>query len=269
MAVHSDTWQLHLHHLDAYLRVIADSGFTLGLSKCEFAKPKIKFVGHIIGSGYRAVDPDKVHKAVYNLKEPENKKQLRQILGFFSFWRDYIPNFSAIVKPLTDLTAKRVPDRIPFTQQERDALNLLKRTLAEAVEQPLKIIDMSKPFSLYVDSSDYAVGACLSQTDGDCQRPVAFASCKLNIAQQKYATIEKEAYAALWALNKFKHWIFGRQVTLFSDHNPLTFLTDSTPKSTKLTRWALALQEFHVLFRYKAGHSNVAADCLSRNVDAG
>lgn len=269
MAVHSATWQLHLQQLDAYLRTIAKSGFTLGLSKCEFAKPKIKFVGHMIGSGYRAVDPDKVYSAVYNLKEPENKKQVRQLVGFFSFWREYIRDFSAIVKPLTDLTAKRVPDRITFRQQERDAFNLLKRSLVEAVGQPLKIIDMSKPFSLYVDSSDYAVGACLTQLDEGRDRPVAFASCKLNDAQRRYATIEKEAYAALWALNKFKQWIFGKRVTLFSDHNPLSFLTDSTPKSSKLMRWALALQEFDVYFCYKAGQSNVAADCLSRNVDAG
>ncbi len=83
MAVHSNAWEEHLSNVDSYLRVIRDSGFTLGLSKCEFAKPTVKFVGHIIGSGLRRVDPEKVVAAVRNLKEPETKKQLRQILGFF------------------------------------------------------------------------------------------------------------------------------------------------------------------------------------------
>jgi hypothetical protein len=63
------------------------SGFTLGLRKCEFAKSSIKFVGHIVGSGQRGVDPDKAYEAVTSLKEPESKKQVRQVLGFL-FWRD-------------------------------------------------------------------------------------------------------------------------------------------------------------------------------------
>ena len=183
-AVHSNSWNEHLDHLRLYLTVIRDSGFTLGLRKCEFAKSSIKFVGHIIGSGQRGIDPDKAYEAVANLKEPETKKQVRQILGFFSFWRDYIYGYSEIAKPLIDLTAKRIPDRIPFHQKERDAFNRLKQVLCEAVEQPLRIIDMTKPFSIFVDASNYSVGACLSQPYGKRERPVAFASSKLTSTQK-------------------------------------------------------------------------------------
>src|SRR5208282_5035717 len=101
---------------------------------------------------------------------------------------------------------------------------------------------------------------------GDRERPVAFASSKLTATQQNWATIEKEAYSALWALQKFKHWIFGNSVTLYSDHNPITFLTQTTPKSSKLMRLALAIQEFEVVFCYRRSNLNAAADCLSRNV---
>ena len=76
--------------------------------------------------------------------------------------------------------------------------------------------------------------------------------------------MEKEAFAAIWALQKYRQWIFGSEVTLYSDHNPLTFLTESSPKSSKLMRWSLALQEFRVSFRFKPGRENLAADCLSR-----
>ena len=61
---------------------------------------------------------------------------------------------------------------------------------------------------------------------------------------------------------------FGKPVVVFSDHNPLTFLTETAPKSAKLMRWALALQEFDVTFHYRKGSLNVVADCLSRYVDA-
>ena len=80
-------------------------------------------------------------------------------------------------------------------------------------------------------------------------------------------TIEKETFATIWALGQFRSWIFGKPVTLFTDHNPITYLTDSAPKSPKLMRWVFAIQqydEYDVTFCYKAGKANVVADCLSR-----
>lgn len=266
MAVHSDSFLNHLRHIDSYLSVIKKAGFTLGLQKSEFAKSKLKFVGHVIGSGTRNVDPEKV-AAVANLKEPETKRQLRQIIGFFSFFREYIPGFAMICKPLTDLTGKRTPDRIPFGSRERKALNMLKQMLCLTANKPLSIIDLTKQFSLFVDSSNFAVGAALTQPDDmGHERPIAFASSKLTETQQRWATIEKEAYAALWALQKYKYWLYGRSVILYSDHNPITFLKDSMPKSSKLMRWQLSLQEFDVQFRFRKGSKNEAADCLSRMV---
>lgn len=94
--------------------------------------------------------------------------------------------------------------------------------------------------------------------------PVAFISQKLTGAQRNWPTIEKEACAAIWALKKFRNWFFGKPVTLYTDHNPLTYITDGVSKNTKLTRWALALRDYDVTFKYKAGKSNTAANCLSR-----
>ena len=96
------------------------------------------------------------------------------------------------------------------------------------------------------------------------QRPIVFASLKLNSTQRAWSTIEKEAFVAISALGKFRSWIFGQPVTIYSDHNPLTYITDSVTKSSKLTRWYLPLQQYDVTFRYKAVRNNVVADCLSR-----
>ena len=125
---------------------------------------------------------------------------------------------------------------------------------------------MSKPFVIYVDDSNFSVGACMAQITEVGERPVAFASCKFNNTKERWATIHKEAYAALWALQKFKHWIFGKNVIVYLDHNPITFLTETAPKSAKLMRWALAIQEFDVTFGYRKGSTNMVADCLSRDV---
>jgi len=106
-----------LGHLDKFLQIIKDSGFAVNLEKTCLAQSQLKFLGHIIGSGQRNVDPDKV-KVVQEMKSPENKKQIRQVLGFFSYCRDYIPNFSAIAKPLTDLTGKQVSNHIPWGETQ-------------------------------------------------------------------------------------------------------------------------------------------------------
>jgi len=94
--------------------------------------------------------------------------------------------------------------------------------------------------------------------------PIAFASHKLTSARRAWSTIEKDAFAAIWALDKFRNWIFGQHITQYSDRNPLTYLTEATSKSPKLMRWALELQQYDVTFRYKEGRKNIVADCLSR-----
>ena len=163
------------------------------------------------------------------------------------------------------MTSKRIPNRIPWGEAQQNSFDRLKLLLCKATVEPLDIIDMSKPFNVSVDASDYAVGGMLTQTAQDgSEKPVAFISSKLTPTQRNWSTIEKEAYAAIWALTKFKKWIFAKPVTLFSDHNPITYLTETNPKSAKLMRWALAMQEFEVQFRYRAGKLNTAADCLSR-----
>jgi len=76
--------------------------------------------------------------------------------------------------------------------------------------------------------------------------------------------IEREAFAIMWALKRFSNIVFGARITVFTDHNPLKYLAESAPKSAKLTRWALALQEYDLVIKYNRGSLNVVADSLSR-----
>jgi len=127
------------------------------------------------------------------------------------------------------------------------------------------IIDPSKGFNLLVDASSQTVAGVLTQTiDDGIEHPVAFFSWKLNKTQQNWAVVEKEAYAALRSLQRVKQWVFMCKICVYSDHNPLTYLTSSAPKSSKLLRWALALQEFDITFKYRAGQNHVVPDVLIR-----
>ena len=237
---------------------------TLNIKKFKFAQKEVKFCGQIVGKGFRRPDPEKV-SAVEGIKIPTTKTEVRQVCGFFSYFRDHIKDYAEIAKPLTDLTTKRVPERIPWGEREQQAFDKLKLLLVNATKERLHIIDIRRPFNLSVDASDYAIGGVLSQIgEGGKENPVAFSSMKLSSAQRAWATVEKEAFAVIAALRKFRGWVFGSKITVYSDHNPLTYLTLSAPKSAKLMRWALALQEFDIEFRFRSGKTNVAADTLSR-----
>jgi len=98
------------------------------------------------------------------------------------------------------------------------------------------------------------------------EQPLAFASQKLTDTQATWATIEKEAYAVIWALNRFRNLVYGSPISIYCDHNPLQYIRECAPKSAKLLRWSLALQEFNIDFYYKKGSQNVVADWLSRPV---
>jgi len=89
-----------------------------------------------------------------------------------------------------------------------------------------------EPFNIFVDASDFAVAGFLSQTSQDgTERPIAFASNKLSCTQQNWRTVERETLAAIWVPQKFRQCIFGSEITLYSDHNPLTFLTECAQKA--------------------------------------
>jgi len=77
--------------------------------------------------------------------------------------------------------------------------------LIKAASAPLAITDCNKSFTICVDASDYAVAAAVTQPDENNQpRPVAFASVKLSPTQSKWSAMEKEAYAAIWAIQMFQ-----------------------------------------------------------------
>jgi len=129
----------------------------------------------------------------------------------------------------------------------------------------LTTVTPGQPFLLYTDASGIAVGCCLAQHNADSEEhPIAYASQKLSPTQCNWSTVEREAYAVVWALTRFRDMVWGSPVTVYSDHNPLRYLTESMSTSAKLTRWALALQEYQVTLKYTKGVSNSVADTLSR-----
>lgn len=264
VAIYSESWDEHLEHLDKVLASLDKAGLTLNVSKCRFAQQEVKFLGHIVGSGRHGTDPEKV-RAIKEIPAPETKRQLRSFLGLANYYRDYVPQYSKVVLPLTNLTGRRIPQKLPWNTEAQEAFDQVKDCVVQA--SALQAPDPGKEFILATDASDYAIGACLAQQDNEGKEcPIAFLSKKLSPAQTRWATIEKEAYAIIWALAKLEAWLFGAKVRVITDHNPLKFLTLTTPQSARLTRWALALQKYNLVVEHKKGLLNANADAMSRLV---
>lgn len=253
---------VHLNALDKVLQTLSDAGLTLKLSKCKFAMPKLQYVGHVIGSGTLQPNPSKV-EALKNLSPPDTKKKVRSILAMFRYYHSFIPNFSDIIVPLVELTKHRQSSSFQLNEPQLNAFVKLKESLINAVALHCPVY--GKPFIVHTDASDYAISGCLSQlNDYGVEVPIMFVSKKLSDVQRKWSVIEKEAFAIVYSLKQFDYFIFGYPVLLYTDHNPLTYMLNSIPKSAKLTRWSLSLQRWDITLKYKDTKSNVVADCLSR-----
>ena len=107
------------------------------------------------------------------------------------------------------------------------------------------------------------VGAILEQGG----RVIAYASSALNQAEKQYSVIQQECLAIVFALKQFRHYLLGRLFELLTDHVPLQWLSSQKMEGL-LCRWALAMQEFDLVIKYRKGCHNSNADALSQNVPA-
>ncbi|XP_048438976.1 uncharacterized protein LOC125476684, partial [Pyrus x bretschneideri] len=207
------------------------------------------------------VDKSKVD-LVRHLPSPTSVREVRSFLGHAGFYRRFIKDFSKIAQPLCRLLQKEVV--FEFDEACSTAFKHLKEALTSApiITPP----DWSLPFELMCDASDYAIGAVLGQRKNKQPHVIYYASRTLNDAQLNYSTTEKELLAVVFALDKFRSYLLGTKVVIFTDHAALKYLLTKKEAKPRLIRWMLLLQEFDIEIRDKKGVENVVADHLSRMV---
>ncbi|XP_059634751.1 uncharacterized protein LOC132277053, partial [Cornus florida] len=179
------------------------------------------------------------------------------VLGFY---RRFIKDFSKIARPLCNLLAKETP--FVFDEACLNAFHQLRTLLSSApIMQPP---NWSLPFEIMCDASDFAMGAVLGQRVGKLPYAIYYASKTFSGAQLNYSTTEKELLAVVYALDKFRSYLLGSKVIVFSDHAALRHLLMKKETKPRLIRWILLLQEFDFEIKDKKGSDNVVADHLSR-----
>ena len=232
------------------------------LPKCEFGKGQVTYLGHVVGQGCVMPRQAKV-EAILGLPQPQGRRDIQRVLGMVGFYRRFVPNFATATAPLTDLLRKAV--KFKWTEECERAWLGVKAILA--CEPVLVAPNFEAPFKLAVDACDIGVGAVLLQEDGQgSDRPVAYFSRKLNVHQRAYSTIEKEALALVLAVQHFEVYVSnaGREVVVYTDHNPLSFLARFKTANPRVFRWSLVLQPYSLVIRHISGKRNVIADALSR-----
>ncbi|KAJ9525524.1 hypothetical protein QJQ45_003107 [Haematococcus lacustris] len=197
--VMSENTEEHLVHLRRVFDLLRKNKFYAKLSKCEFMKRTLMFLGHIISAQGISVDPCKV-TAISNWPVPTSLKTLQSFLGAANYVRKFVHNFSTIAAPLTNLAGPK-KDSFPWKawpQAELDAFNALKQAIANV--PMLKLPDHSKPFQVHCDASLEGIGAVLMQ-DG---YPLAYNSRKLIPAEVNYTTGEQELLALVSACQQWR-----------------------------------------------------------------
>ncbi|KAL0190638.1 hypothetical protein M9458_013336, partial [Cirrhinus mrigala] len=264
--IYSNDWQRHMEHLRAVLRSLGAAGLTANPKKCAVGRVEVRYLGFHLGHGQVRPQINKT-AAVATCPRPKTKKEVRQFLGLAGYYRRFVPNYSDLTSPLTDLTKKEAPDPVQWTELCQQAFTQVKAALCGG--PLLHSPDFSLPFLLQTDASDRGLGAVLSQEIEGEERPVLYISRKLSKRETKYSTIEKECLAIRWAVLTLRYYLLGREFTLCSDHAPLQWLHRMKDTNARITRWYLALQPFKFQVVHRPGVQMAVADFLSRNGGGG
>ena len=202
-------------------------------------------------------DEEKV-RAINEMPDPENKQELLRILGMINYLAQFIPNLSATTAPLRELLKKEAD--WSWQPVHAAALKQLKRILCS--KPVLTFFNTSEPVTVQCDASSYGLGACLLQGG----QPIAYASRSLTSAEKNYAQIEKELLAICFSMEKFHHYVYGREVTVHSDHKPLEAIVKKPiyKASPRLQLMLLRLMRYSLDIVFVPGKYMHIADTLSR-----
>ena len=265
MWIFTETWKDHMTSLRQVLDRLRSAKLTAKPSKCMIGYDSIECLGHnIVGQTVRPQE-DKI-QAIRDAPRPSTKRQIKSFLGLAGFYRRFIPNFSSIASPLTDLTKKNRSNSIKDWQDHHErAFQTLKNRLTSSPILRLPVFQEGKPFVLRTDASDIGLGAVLLKDfEGEGRLPIAYASKKLLPRERNYSVIEKECLGIIWGVEKFRKYLYGVEFLLETDHKPLSYMQTAKVLNPRIMRWSMKLQPYSFRIVAIRGRDNLGADYLSR-----
>ncbi|KAG9447517.1 hypothetical protein H6P81_013645 [Aristolochia fimbriata] len=250
--------QEHLQHLRKVFEALRGNSLFVKKEKCSFGFEEVSFLGHWIRGGPILMDKANV-QAISKWTVPTKERELRSFLGLVNYYRRFIKGFSAMAAPLTDLLKKK--QKWDWTNKCQSAFEALKQ---EIVKEPvLRLPDLTKPFKVHTDASNFAIGGVLEQEG----HPIAFERRKLNETEQRYIVQEREMTAIVHCLRTWRHYLLGSRFVVKTDNVPSSYFLTQKKLSPKQARWQDFLAEFDMELEYKTSKTNSLVDALSRKAD--
>ena len=265
LIVFSRTFDENLQRLDIVLSRLYEAGLRLKPEKCELFKEEVSFLGHVVSKDGIKPQKSKV-SCIVNWQTPTDLTTLRSFLGFCSYYRRFIRDFSSRARPLNRLLEAGQP--FEWTKECQNSFNDLKSSLTG--DEVMAFPQDDGMFILDCDASDYAVAGVLSQVqfneqcDEFCERPIAYASKSLNKAQRRYCTTRRELLAVVTFVTMFKQYLLGRSFLIRSDHSSLTWIMSFKNPENQMARWLEVLSQYDFRIEHRKGSKHINADFLSR-----
>nr|GFA84591.1 reverse transcriptase domain-containing protein [Tanacetum cinerariifolium] len=222
-------------------------------SKYEFWIPKVQFLGHVIDNQGIHVDPAKI-ESVKDWESPKSPTEIHKFLGLARYYRRFIERLSKIAKTMTKLTQKKI--KFEWGDKQEAAFQLLKQKLCSVPIVALP--EGSEDFIVYCDASNKGLGAVLMQRE----KVISYASRQLKIHEKNYTTHDLELAAVVFALNNWRHYLYGTKCRVFTDHKSLQHILDQKELNMRQRRWLELLSDYDWNIHYHLGKANVVADTL-------
>lgn len=258
----SRTIEEGLQRLHDILSLFRSFGITLNLSKCNFLKQSIDYLGFEVSNS--GVKPGKKKtEAVDQFPRPTDQHKIRQFVGLASFFRKFIRSFSIIAKPLTQLLKKDSKWR--WGDAEESAFLKLK---TELVKRPiLSFYNPEFETQLHTDASKVGVAGILMQRPNKevSFSAVAFYSRQTSPEEAKFTSYDLETLAVVTSLQRFRVYLLGIHFTIVTDCNSLRATFEKRDILPRVARWWSTIQEFDFQIIYKPGTGMAHVDALSRN----
>ena len=253
----------HLETLKEVFEAVRKAGLKLKPQKCFIGKKEVTFLGHHVTREGIRPDPSNIEK-VLNWPKPATDGEMKSFLGLCGYYAKFIPEYAEVSRPLRETANQK--GVIRWTTELEAAFGVLKKSLASP--PVLSLPTFNGTFRLYTDACNTSVGAVLTEeVDGD-ERVIAYESKVLSKQQRRWPTYDKELWAVVHAIRRFRQYTTGAQFQVITDHKPLANIPKSIDPQRDGTgrrgRWATELSSFDFKVTIKAGTEHTNADALSR-----
>ena len=266
IVVFSDNFNDHCEHLHHVLTALKESNLQANINKCKFFLKQFKLLGKIVTPDGIAPDPSLIQSMV-DYPRPKSRNHVRSFLALLNYYREHIENFGPLTAPLAELNKDNlIWNADTWKDYHEKCFQDLKKLMLQA--PVLAYPDMNKEFHLQTDASLYGAGGILFQFDDKGHRKVvSYASWLFNEQQRKYSTTERELFAIILAIRKWKPFLGYTKFVAETDHQALTGYMKLDDPHGKIARWIVELNQFNFELKYIKGTLNASADALSRCYD--